>query len=148
MTLKKMKNNQVAEQINQTIEDIWIMLEKMERAYTNFSLNNQQYVLLTLVMRHPSCTPSELADKMAITKSAVSQQLTKLEQDGYIVKRQHEEDKRAFSVELGEKGLLYKQKVDAFNQQITEKYQANLTTEELAEMLATLEKMKKILYEF
>lgn len=143
-----MKNNQVAEQINQTIEDIWIMLEKMERAYTNFSLNNQQYVLLTLVMRHPSCSPSELADKMAITKSAVSQQLTKLEQDGFIVKRQQEEDKRAFSVELGEKGLLYKQKVDAFNQQITEKYQANLTTEELAEMLATLEKMKKILYEF
>lgn len=143
-----MKNNQVAEQINQTIEDIWIMLEKMERAYTNFCLNNQQYVLLTLVMRHPSCSPSELADKMAITKSAVSQQLTKLEQDGFIVKRQQEEDKRAFSVELGEKGLLYKQKVDAFNQQITEKYQANLTTEELAEMLATLEKMKKILYEF
>ncbi|MED4698212.1 MarR family transcriptional regulator [Lysinibacillus capsici] len=143
-----MKNNQVAEQINKNIEYIWIMLEKMERAYTNFSLNNQQYVLLTLVMRHPSCTPSELAYKMAITKSAVSQQLTKLEQDGYIVKRQHEEDKRAFSVELGEKGLLYKQKVDAFNQQITEKYQANLTTEELAEMLATLEKMKKILYEF
>ncbi|UNT55880.1 MULTISPECIES: MarR family winged helix-turn-helix transcriptional regulator [Lysinibacillus] len=143
-----MKNNQVAEQINQTIEDIWIMLEKMERAYTNFSLNNQQYVLLTLVMRHPSCSPSELADKMAITKSAVSQQLTKLEQDGFIVKRQQEEDKRAFSVELGEKGLLYRQKVDAFNQQITEKYQANLTTEELAEMLATLEKMKKILYEF
>jgi len=143
-----MKNNQVAEQINQTIEDIWIMLEKMERAYTNFSLNNQQYVLLTLVMRHPSCSPSELADKMAITTSAVSQQLTKLEQDGFIVKRQQEEDKRAFSVELGEKGLLYRQKVDAFNQQITEKYQANLTTEELAEMLATLEKMKKILYEF
>lgn len=143
-----MKNNQVAEQINQTIEDIWIMLEKMERAYTNFSLNNQQYVLLTLVMRHPSCSPSELADKMAITKSAVSQQLTKLEQDGFIVKRQQEEDKRALSVELGEKGLLYRQKVDAFNQQITEKYQANLTTEELAEMLATLEKMKKILYEF
>ena len=83
-----MKNNQVAEQINQTIEDIWIMLEKMERAYTNFALNNQQYVLLTLVMRHPSCSPSELADKMAITKSAVSQQLTKLEQDGYIMKRQ------------------------------------------------------------
>lgn len=143
-----MKNNQVAEQINQTIEDIWIMLEKMERAYTNFALNNQQYVLLTLVMRHPSCSPSELADKMAITKSAVSQQLTKLEQDGYIIKMQHEEDKRAFSVELGEKGLLYKQEVEAFNQQITEKYHAHLTTEELAEMLATLEKMKKILCEF
>ena len=59
------------------------------------------------------------------------------------MKRRHEEDKRAFSIELGEKGLLYKQEMEAFNQQITEKYHANLTTEELAEMLATLEKMKK-----
>jgi len=58
-----MKTNNVVEQINQTIEDIWIILEKMERNYTNFSLNNQQYVLLTFVIRHPSSSPSELAEK-------------------------------------------------------------------------------------
>ncbi len=148
MILKKMKTNNVAEQINQTIEDIWIILEKMERAYTKFSLNNQQYVLLTLVIRHPSCSPSELAEKMAITKSAVSQQLAKLEKDGYITKKQHVEDKRAFSIELGEKGLLYQQEVEAFNQQITEKYHTYLSSDELAEMLDTLEKLNIILHKF
>ncbi|KPN95999.1 MarR family winged helix-turn-helix transcriptional regulator [Lysinibacillus sp. ZYM-1] len=141
-----MKTNNVVEQINQTIEDIWIILEKMERNYTNFSLNNQQYVLLTFVIRHPSSSPSELAEKMAITKSAVSQQIAKLEKDGYIIKRQHVEDKRGFSIELGEKGWLYKQEVEAFNQQISEKYQANLTPEELANMLGTLQKLKKIIF--
>ncbi|WP_155593878.1 MarR family winged helix-turn-helix transcriptional regulator [Lysinibacillus cavernae] len=140
-----MKNNDVSEQINQTIEDIWIILEKMERAYTKFPLNNQQHVLLTLVIRHPSSSPSELAEKMAITKSAVSQQLAKLEKEGYITKLQHEEDKRAFSIELGEKGWLYKQEVEAFNQQITEKYHANLSTKELEDVFGTLQKLKNIL---
>ncbi|GAA3343955.1 hypothetical protein GCM10017717_03130 [Deinococcus persicinus] len=45
-----MKTNNVAEQINHTIEDIWIVLEKMKRDYTKFNLNNQQAVLLALVI--------------------------------------------------------------------------------------------------
>ena len=140
-----MKTNHVAEQINQTIEDICIVLEKMERDYTKFNLNNQQAVLLALVIRHPSISPSEIAEKMTITKSAVSQQIAKLEKDGYIIKKQHAKDKRGFSIELGEKGLLYKQESEAFNQVITEKYQAQLSDEDLANVLEALEKLKKAL---
>ncbi|QTB22368.1 MarR family transcriptional regulator [Lysinibacillus sphaericus] len=140
-----MKTNNVAEQINHTIEDIWIVLEKMERDYTKFNLNNQQAVLLALVIRHPSISPSEIAEKMTITKSAVSQQIAKLEKDGYIIKKQHAKDKRGFSIELGEKGLLYKQESEVFNQVVTEKYQAQLSDEDLANVLEALEKLKKAL---
>ena len=45
---------------------------------------------------------------MNVTKSAISQQLVKLEKDGYIFRRQHAEDKRAFSVELGRKACYTK----------------------------------------
>ncbi|MWV42710.1 MarR family transcriptional regulator [Paenibacillus sp. HJL G12] len=140
-----MKNKNLAEQINQTIEDIWIILEKKERAYTNFKLNNQQYVLLTLVIRHPFSSPTELAEQMEITKSAVSQQLAKLEKEGYIIRKQHVEDKRAYSIELGEKGLLYKHEMNAFNQQVSEKYHANLSPEELTNMLSALQKLRELL---
>lgn len=81
-----MRNKNIAEQINKTIEDIWITLEKSERKITSFKLNNQQHVLLTLIIRHPSSSPTELAEKMDITKSAISQQLTKLEKEEYITK--------------------------------------------------------------
>ena len=47
---------------------------------------------------------------MNVTKSAISQQLVKLEKDGYIFRRQHAEDKRAFSVELGRKACYTKKK--------------------------------------
>lgn len=142
-----MDNENLPEQINQTLEELWILLEKKERAYTNFNLNNQQYTLLTLIIRHPSSTPTELAEKMNITKSAISQQLVKLEIEGYIYRKQHPEDKRAFSVELGEKGLLYKKEMERFMQQISEKYYASLSFEELTNFLSALQKLTLVIDE-
>jgi len=142
-----MSNENLPEEINKTLEELWLLLETKERAYTNFQLNNQQYSLLTLIIRHPSSTPTELAEKMNITKSAISQQLVKLEMEGYIYRKQHLEDKRAFSVELGEKGLLYKNKMDKFMQQISEKYYANLSPEELTSLLSALQKLTKVIEE-
>lgn len=140
-----MKNKNIAEQINQTIEDIWIIFEKKERDYTNFKLNNQQHVLLTLIIRHPFSSPTELAEKMEITKSAVSQQLAKLEKEGYIIRKQHTEDKCTFSIELGEKGLHYKKEMEAFNEQVSDKYHANLSPVELTNMLSALQKLRELL---
>lgn len=140
-----MKIENLPEEINQTLEELWVLLEAKERTYTNFQLNNQQYTLLTLILRHPSSTPTELAEKMNITKSAISQQLVKLEVEGYIYRKQHSEDKRAFSVELGEKGLLYKEEMEKFTQQISEKYYASLSPEELTNFLSALQKLTKVI---
>lgn len=140
-----MDSKSIAEQINSTVENIWIMLEKEERTWMTFKLNNQQHVLLTLIIRFPSSSPSELADKMGITKSAVSQQLSKLERDGYIVKRQDDKDKRAFSIELGEKGLIYKSETENYYSRILDKYYSKLTHDELKEILSSLTKLKDII---
>ncbi|HLR07706.1 MAG TPA: MarR family transcriptional regulator [Bacillota bacterium] len=140
-----MTNNNIAEQINQTIEDIWMLLEQTERAYMSVTLNNQQHVLLTLIIRHPSSSPTELAEKMNITKSAVSQQLAKLEKEGYIMRKPHAEDKRTISIELDDKGRLYKEKMDIFRQHVAEKYQAHLSPAELANMLSVLQKLQALL---
>lgn len=142
-----MSNGNLPEEINKTLEELWLLLEIKERAFTNFQLNNQQYSLLTLIMRHPSSTPTELAEKMNITKSAISQQLVKLEAEDYIYRKQHLEDKRAFSVELGEKGLLYKNEMDRFMQQVSDKYYARLSSEELISLLSALQKLTKVIEE-
>jgi len=41
--------------------------------------------------------------------------------------------------------LLYKQEGEAFNQEITKKYQAHLSDEELVNVLEVLEKLKNVL---
>ncbi|MFJ7646848.1 MarR family winged helix-turn-helix transcriptional regulator [Lysinibacillus sp. NPDC097279] len=140
-----MNNENLPEEINKTLEELWLLLETKERAYTNFQLNNQQYSLLTLIIRHPSSTPTELAEKMNITKSAISQQLVKLEAEGYIYRKQHVDDKRAFSVELAEKGLLYKTEMNRFMQQVSEKYYAILSPQELTSFLSALQKLTKVI---
>ncbi|GLC89148.1 MarR family winged helix-turn-helix transcriptional regulator [Lysinibacillus piscis] len=145
MTDNSRTNENIATKINQTLEELWLLLETKERSYTNFQLNNQQYTLLTLIIRYPSSTPTMLAEIMNITKSAISQQLVKLEAEGYIIRKQHTDDKRAFSVELGEKGLLYKKECDLFMQQLSEKYYANLSLEELTNFLSALQKLTKVI---
>ncbi|WP_144510100.1 MarR family winged helix-turn-helix transcriptional regulator [Bacillus sp. FJAT-22090] len=139
-----MKNENLPEEINQTLEELWLLIEAKERSYTNFQLNNQQYSLLTLIIRYPSSTPTELAEKMNITKSAISQQLVKLEVENYIYRKQHSEDKRIISVELGEKGLLYKKETERFMQQVSENYYAILSPEELTNFLSALQKLTKV----
>lgn len=84
--------------------------EKRKRLY----INDQQYVLLNLIIRRPFTSPTELAEKMGITKSAVSQQLAKLEKEDYITRKQHVEDKRTFSIELGKEGCFIKKKWKLF----------------------------------
>jgi DNA-binding MarR family transcriptional regulator len=140
-----MNNENLPEEINYTLEELWLLIETKERTYTNFRLNNQQYSILTLIIRHPASTPTELAEKMNITKSAISQQLVKLEMEGYIYRKQHSEDKRTFSVELGEKGLLYKKEMEEFMQQVSEKYYASLSPEELTSFLSALQKLIKVI---
>lgn len=138
-------NKNIAEQINKTMENIWVLLEKEERTMMSFRLNNQQNVLLTLIIRHPFSSPTELADRMDITKSAISQQLTKLEREGYITKKQHTDDKRVLSISLGEKGLIYKKELDSFYQQMLDKYLSKLSSEELSNILFAFQKLQGIL---
>lgn len=138
-------NNNVAEQINQTIEDIWMILGKKERAYTNFHLNNQQHVLLTLIMRNPQSTTTNLARKMEVTNSAASQHLAKLEREGYITRKQHPGDKRTYSIILAEKGLQYKKEMENFHRHISETYHKNLSFPELTNVLNALQNLQNAL---
>ncbi len=82
---------------------------------------------------------------MEITKSAVSQQLAKLETEGYIMKKQSAEDKRAFSIELGEKGLLYKKEIEKFNEQLVRIYNEKLTPVEMTNILSALQKLQQLM---
>ncbi|MGQ0454342.1 hypothetical protein ACT4UM_20850 [Bacillus sp. SS-TM] len=38
MRERSMINKNIAEEINQTLEELWILLETKERSYTNFSI--------------------------------------------------------------------------------------------------------------
>lgn len=100
--------------------------------------------MLTLIMRNPEATPSALAKKFGVTKSAISQQLAKLEEKYYIVRKPHKEDKRAFTIELADKGRLLEKQMEYFNVRLSQNYHEHLSIDELHSVLTSLQKLKKI----
>ncbi|AYU55549.1 MarR family transcriptional regulator [Staphylococcus debuckii] len=131
--------------INKIGEDLYIHFEKEERKYQNFDLNNQQYVILTLIIQNPEYKPSEIAKIMNISKSAISQQLVKLESKGFIKRYRHEEDKRSYGIKLSEKGQLYKNEIERYYDSVYQRYKEQFSYEELVEIYQAVSKLKQVL---
>lgn len=147
MEISKINNKKIAKQINETIEGIWILIEKEGEDIGGFRLNERQHVLLTLIIRNPLPSPSQLAEMMGVTKSAVSQQLLKLEKGGFVTRVRDEHDKRAYYVELGTNGLIYEKELNRYYINLFDKYYSKLSSEELLKMLQAFQRLKTLLCE-
>lgn len=131
--------------INKIGEDLYIHFEKEERKYQNFDLNNQQYVILTLIIQNPEYKPSEIAKIMNISKSAISQQLVKLESKGFIKRYRLEEDKRSYGIKLNEKGQQYKKEMEKYYDSVYQRYKQQFSYDELVEIYQAVSKLKQVL---
>ncbi|RBW70925.1 MarR family winged helix-turn-helix transcriptional regulator [Bacillus taeanensis] len=136
-----MRDEELAQKFNLAFEKLWVLHIKEEQDLIDFSLTNQQQALLILLIHNPHITPTMLADKMGITKSAVSQLLKKLETEGFIKKKQHVKDKRTILVELGRKGKQYKKDIELFNRKMFEKYYSKLAPKEMENIIRSFEKL-------
>lgn len=130
--------------INKIGEDLYIHFEKEERKYQNFDLNNQQYVILTLIIQNPEYKPSEIAEIMNISKSAISQQLVKLESKGFIKRYRLEEDKRSYGIKLNEKGQQYKKEMKSYYDSVYQRYKEKFSYDELVEIYEAMLKLKQV----
>jgi len=121
-----------------------MLFEKKERSYMTHRLNNQQHILLTLLMRESNLSPSDLAESLDITKSAISQQLKILEDKKYIVRKQDKTDKRVVTIKLAENGRRYQEEMKQFYENVNQTYETHLTKEELKEMYNSLDNLRKV----
>ena len=81
--------------------------------YTPFlkpmGLTYTQYILFLVLWEKDGLTVGELCKRLMLDNGTVSPMLKKMQQDGYIVKKQSAEDERSFSVYLTEKGRALKE---------------------------------------
>ncbi len=73
-----------------------------EDEVNKFSNNDYYYLLVIHSLQKPNFT--QIADKLSLTKPAVSVIIRKLQNLGLVEKMQSEEDKRVYYVELTKKG--------------------------------------------
>ncbi len=62
-------------------------------------------VCMDIILFNEGCTPSLISERLGVAKSAVTVRLKRLEDEGYVVRRASEKDRRSYVLALTEKAL-------------------------------------------
>ena len=137
----------IVQQMDKAYNDFGVLLSRETRILDEFNLTAQQESILTYINQHYHTTANEIAIDFNITKSAVSQVLSKLEKKNMIKKTKNPANKREYYLELGPEGNKYINYLDELIQQMTDQYYSKIPIEELVKMVATMEKINSIIRE-
>lgn len=74
--------------------------KEFDRRVRRFKLTRAQWMFLFHAARYPGCTQSDLADSLQQQKITVSRQADRLEKAGWIERRDHAADRRAYHLYL------------------------------------------------
>ncbi len=77
--------------------------KEFDRRVRPLRLTRAQWLFLYYVARQPGCTQAELADAMQMEKITIGRQASRLLRTGWIVRRDHAKDGRAYRLQLSAK---------------------------------------------
>jgi DNA-binding MarR family transcriptional regulator len=77
--------------------------KEFDRRVRDLRVTRAQWLVLLHLARRPGCTQSELADAMQMQKITVSRHADRLVRSGWIERRDHAEDRRAYHLYLSRK---------------------------------------------
>jgi len=107
-------------------------------------------VLLDRVCQQGVILPSEIAEKLSVSRATITGLLDGLEKDGYIERQAHPDDRRALSIHLTECGKAFLEKVLPEHYRRVAGLMAHLSDDERRQLVALLTKVaqgKDALYE-
>jgi MarR family transcriptional regulator, transcriptional regulator for hemolysin len=73
---------------------------EFDRRVRGLRLTRSQWLFLYHLARQPGCTQSELAESLQVERISVSRQANRLEKAGWIERRDHQQDGRAYHLYL------------------------------------------------
>lgn len=74
--------------------------KEFDRRVRSLRLTRSQWLFLYHLARQPGCTQSELAESLQMERISVSRQAERLERAGWIKRRDHQLDRRAYHLHL------------------------------------------------
>ncbi len=77
--------------------------QEFDRRVRHLRLTRAQWLFLYYIARQPGCTQAELAEAMQMEKITIGRHATQLLRTGWIIRRNHAEDGRAYRLELSAK---------------------------------------------
>ncbi|WP_236633783.1 MULTISPECIES: MarR family winged helix-turn-helix transcriptional regulator [unclassified Exiguobacterium] len=128
--MKEIRKQQVIEMYRQ-VDELDLLFTKYFTDLNEFELSYQQEQMLLLFKRKDTWTTTEIATKMNISKSAVSQVLKVLEQRQFVQKEKNPDNLRESFIRLGPVGLDYSKQVDRIEEQLAEEMFSVLEDDEM-----------------
>ncbi|MDX8361981.1 MarR family transcriptional regulator [Cytobacillus sp. IB215316] len=136
---------------NTYFKDAFMMLEQINNSLIHeiesllqFDLTPKQSVLINIVQAFNNITVKDLAKKMNISTSGVSQLLSKLEKDKYIKREINVDNRREVHINLDTKGLELYQASKEIDNKIIDKYFSKLDESEAEQFYAIVKKLHGI----
>jgi len=140
--LNDTRKQQVIEMYRQ-IDELDLLFTKYFTELNEFELSYQQEQMLLLFKRQDTWTTTEIATKMNISKSAVSQVLKVLEQRQFVQKEKNPDNLRESFIRLGPIGMEYSKQIDAIEERLAEEMFSVLEDDEMTMINRSLALMIK-----
>ena len=112
-----------------------------ERAFSAVGLNHTEARLLTLLGQGDGAAPQDaLSNRLSVDRSNAVRALQRLEQDGYIVRRRDEADKRANQIRITPKGRKSAGEIGKLRRMVARTFFGRLTEDDAALVVELLNK--------
>ncbi len=122
-------------------------LIKARQSLFNEDLSTKQIILMDLVKKESRLSISQLAELMNVTSSAVSQIVSKLEREKYLLRTINPDNRREIIVQLDERGHHYYSKEEEINKEIVNRFYSRLKMEEVIQLRDILVKLNHVVEE-
>ncbi|MBO1581501.1 MarR family winged helix-turn-helix transcriptional regulator [Bacillus sp. XF8] len=136
---------EVINEMNRAYNEFYILLS--QELKDEFGLTGQQESMLFYINLNKNTTANNIATTFNISKSAVSQVLSKLEKHNMISKHVNPNNKREYFLTLGPNGSKYIERLSQLDDLLIEKYFSKIDIEALQQMTDTLIKINQIILE-
>lgn len=132
------------DKINQRFEQFKLLVIKETKEVEeleNFHLTPQQEIIMFYIIRNERVIANDIANHFDISKSAVSQVISKLEEMKMIVRQENSLNRRETFISLGNRGQEFHQLLKKIDDILVEKYYSKVSLIELKNVLDTLDKI-------
>lgn len=133
----------IVNELNEAMNEYYLVYNQSANKIDEFQLTVQQENILLLIMRQDGLTANDIAAKFSISKSAVSQVLSKLEAGRFIVRQSNPENLRESFILLGEAGKQYADLISEANKAFVKEHLLQFPLEQLEQVLHTMKEINK-----
>ncbi|SFL49868.1 MarR family winged helix-turn-helix transcriptional regulator [Salibacterium qingdaonense] len=129
------------------LENIATYLQPKLPILSKLQLTSRQESIMILFIRHEDMSLKDMAQRLGISKSAVTQSVNKLENEDLLIRSINEQNRREVTMSLGDTGKQLKKEFETFEASIVQDYLTQINLEDLQQVLATFKQFERIIKE-